>query len=140
MRTGADGESNPRRSSAPRMRSVLAFNARFINPVMRRLAAWLPGFAILCHVGRKSGRTYCIPINVFKRGDHYHFALTYGSDVDWVKNVLAAGGCELRTVGKTLRLVEPELIADRDLLFIPFPGRLIERWNGVTEVLRMRAA
>jgi deazaflavin-dependent oxidoreductase (nitroreductase family) len=122
------------------MRSVRRFTARFINPMTRLLAGWLPGFAILSHVGRKSGRTYGIPINVFRRGDHYYFALTYGSDVDWVKNVLAAGGCELRTLGRNLRLVEPEVIADRYLHFIPFPGRLIERWNGVTEVLRMRAA
>ena len=123
---------------APRMRPVRRFTARFINPVTRHLAGWLPGFAILSHVGRKSGRTYRIPINVFHRGDYYYFALTYGSDVDWVKNVVAAGGCEVRTRGRTLRLVEPEGIGDRDLHFIPFPARLIERWNGVTEVLRMR--
>ncbi len=125
---------------APRMRSLRPLAARFINPVTRLFAGWLPGFAILSHVGRKSGRTYRIPINVFRRGNYYYFALTYGSDVDWLKNVLAAGECEVRISGRDVRLVEPELITDRDLHFIPFPGRLIERWNGVTEVLRMCAA
>jgi deazaflavin-dependent oxidoreductase (nitroreductase family) len=71
-----------------------------INPLTRLVAGWLPGFAILSHVGRTSGRTYRIPINVFRRGDHYLFALTYGSDVDWVKNVRAAGGCLLRSRGR----------------------------------------
>jgi deazaflavin-dependent oxidoreductase (nitroreductase family) len=127
-------------ANAPRMRPMRRFTARFINPVTRLVAGWLPGFAILSHVGRKSGRTFRIPMNVFRRGDHYYFALTYGSDVDWVKNVLAAGGCELHTLGRDVRLVEPEVIVDRDLRSIPFPARLIERWNGATEVLRMRAA
>jgi len=122
------------------MRSLRPLAARFINPVTPLFAGRLPGFAILSHVGRKSGRTYRIPINVLRRGNYYYFALTYGSDVDWLKNVLAAGECQVRISGRDVRLVEPELITDLDLHFIPFPGRLIERWNGVTEVLRMCAA
>ena len=51
---------------------------RFVNPVTRLFAGWLPWFAILTHVGRRSGRSYQIPINAFRRGDHYVFALTYG--------------------------------------------------------------
>ena len=45
------------------------------------------------------GRLYQTPVNVFAAKDGYVFALTYGPDTDWVKNVLAAGGCELRTRG-----------------------------------------
>jgi deazaflavin-dependent oxidoreductase (nitroreductase family) len=111
-----------------------------VNPVTRLVAGWLPGFAIVVATGRRSGRTYHIPMNAFRRGDHFYFALTYGSDVDWVKNVMAAGGCRLRTRGRLLRLVEPELLIDRELKFLPLPARLLERWNRVTEVLRMRAA
>ena len=51
-------------------------------------------------------------MNVFRRGDSYVFALTYGADVNWVKNVVAAGECELRTGGRDMRLVEPELFVD----------------------------
>src|SRR5215207_11230123 len=122
------------------MRPVRRFTARFINPLTRPVAGWLPGFALLNHVGRRSGRVYRIPVNVFRRGNHYYFALTYGADVDWVKNVLAAGAVEIHTGGRDVRLVEPEVIADRELRFLPLAGRLIERWNGVTEVLRMRRA
>jgi hypothetical protein len=36
------------------------------------------------------------------------FYLTYGSDVQWVKNVLAAGDCTIETRNETLDLVDPE--------------------------------
>lgn len=124
-----------------RMRGVRAFTARVINPLTRRFAGWLPGFAILTHVGRRSGRPYRTPINVFRRGDHYLFALTYGSDVDWVRNVLAAGGCAMRTRGRDVRLVEPELLVDPQLRLLPWPvAPLLRRLNRVSELLRMRAA
>jgi deazaflavin-dependent oxidoreductase (nitroreductase family) len=123
-----------------RIRFIRPFTKRVINPLTRRFAGWLPGFAILSHVGRTSGRTYHTPINVFHRGDHYVFALTYGSNVDWVKNVVAAGGCWMRTRGRDIRLVEPELIHDPQLRDMPWPlGSLLGRVNRVTEVLRMRA-
>jgi deazaflavin-dependent oxidoreductase (nitroreductase family) len=131
----------PAAAAAPRTRFLRPFAARVINPVTRLFAGWLPGFAILSHVGRKSGRTYRTPINVFRRGDHYVFALTYGSDVDWVKNIFAAGRCELRTRGRGVRLVEPELIVDPALRLMPWPlGAVLGRLNRVTEILRMRAA
>jgi hypothetical protein len=46
-------------------------------------------------------------VNVFRAGDGYVIALTYGPETDWVKNVLAAGGCELRTRGQTIPLGAP---------------------------------
>ena len=58
---------------------------RYVNPITRPVAKKLPTFAILTH--RASGRTYRTPINVFRRGDEYFFFLTYGSDVQWVKNI-----------------------------------------------------
>ena len=62
---------------------------RYLNRFTRPMARRLPGFAILTHRGRSTGRTYQTPINVFRRGDDYFFFLTYGSDAQWVKNVLA---------------------------------------------------
>jgi len=123
-----------------RIRFIRPFTARVINPVTRRFAGWLPGFAILSHVGRTSGRTYRTPINVFRRGDYYLFALTYGSNVDWVKNVLASGGCLMRTRGRDIGLVEPEVMVDPELRELGWPlGALLGRLNRVTEILRMRA-
>jgi deazaflavin-dependent oxidoreductase (nitroreductase family) len=116
------------------------FTTRFVNPLSRRFAGWLPGFGLLIYAGRKTGRRYRTPINVFRRGNFYVFALTYGSEVDWVRNVLAAGGCELRTRGRDVPLVEPELLDDPAGRLMPLPVRLFLRLNRVTEYLRMRAA
>ena len=122
-----------------RIRFLRPFTTRIFNRLSIHVAGWLPSFAILTHVGRKSGRTHRTPINVFRRGDHYVFALTYGSDVQWLKNIMAAGECWMRTRGRDIHLVEPELIVDPDLRLMPRPVRLIGRFNRVTEFLRMRA-
>ena len=116
------------------------YTTRFFNPVSRRFAGHLPGFAILVYVGRRSGRRYRTPINVFRHGDDYIFALTYGSNVQWVKNVLAAGGGELETMGRKVRLIDPQLFVDPRQRLIPLPVRLFLRLMHVTEFLSMRPA
>jgi deazaflavin-dependent oxidoreductase (nitroreductase family) len=116
------------------------FTGRFVNPLTRLFAGHMPGFGLLAYRGRKTGRTYHLPMNVFQRREHYIFVLTYGSESQWVKNVLAAGGCQIRVRGRDVRLVEPKLIVNPAWDLIPWPARFIERRAGVTEFLRMRAA
>jgi len=114
---------------------------RYLNRFTRPLARRLPGFAILTHRGRKSGRTYQTPINVFRRGDDYFFFLTYGSDAQWVKNVLANGSCSIETRGRVVELAEPKLVTDAELRPAPPPVRFIERrLAGATQYVQMRAA
>jgi deazaflavin-dependent oxidoreductase (nitroreductase family) len=126
------------RTRAWRYRHVVT---RYVDPVLRPVAGTLPAFGIVTHLGRTSGRTYRTPVNVFRRGNDYRFFLTYGSDADWVKNILAAGRCSLRTRGRDVELVEPELVTDPELTLAPPFVRFVEkRLAGVTEVLRMRRA
>lgn len=113
---------------------------RHLNPIIRRVAGKLPGFGIVTHVGRTSGRVYRSPINVFRRGDSYIFFLTYGSDAQWVKNVLAAGSCSLESRGRVVKLVEPVVVTDPALRPAPAAVRFIEgRIAGVTQYLRMHS-
>lgn len=123
-----------------RMSWLRPFTTRFFNPLARRFAGRLPWFGILTYVGRTSGKTYRTPLNVFRRGDTYVVALTYGPDTQWVKNVLAAGSCMLRTGGRDLPLVDPELIVDPSRRLMPLPVRAILRLDNVTEFLQMRVA
>jgi deazaflavin-dependent oxidoreductase (nitroreductase family) len=114
---------------------------RYVDPVLRPVAGRLPGFGIVTHRGRKTGHTHETPVNVFRRGDDYLFFLTYGSDAHWVRNILAAGQCTIRTRGRDVELVEPELITDPELQLAPTVVRFVEkRLAGVTEVLRMSPA
>lgn len=113
---------------------------RYVNPITSPVARRLPSFAILTHKGRKSGRVYRTPVNVFRRGTDYYFFLTYGSDVQWVKNVLAAGSCSIETRGRVVELVEPELVTDPELRPAPVHVRFVERRvAGATQYVRMRA-
>ncbi len=124
-----------------RLGRVRPFATRFINPVTRLFAGWIPGFALLTYTGRKTGRTYHTPINVVRHGDYYIFALTYGAEESqWVKNVLAAGACRMRRMGRDIGLVEPELMVNPDAQLIPRPLRIVGRLGRVTEFVRMRAA
>ncbi len=101
----------------------------------------MPGFGLLTYSGRASGRVYHLPVNVFRRGDQYVFALTYGSDSQWVKNVMAAGECQIRIRGRDVRLVEPEPVVDPAATLVPQPVRFfLSRLVRVTEFVRMRAA
>lgn len=109
----------------PIPQSVARFNRHVTNRITRTFADRLPGFAILIHTGRKSGKTYRIPINAFRDGDDYIFALTYGADTDWVRNVLAAGGCEIITRGRQIRLTNPRIISDPSQKWAPLPVRLV---------------
>jgi deazaflavin-dependent oxidoreductase (nitroreductase family) len=91
---------------------VARLNRRGLNRLTRRIAPRMPGFGVVVHRGRRSGREYQTPVNVFPTADGVRIALTYGADSDWVKNVLAAGGCRLLTRGRELSLTEPRVVHD----------------------------
>src|SRR5450631_70371 len=95
-----------------RTRWVAAFNLAVTNRITSRFAARLPGFGILTHVGRKSGRVYRTPINVFQVTKGFLIALTYGRESEWVKNVVAAGACQPKTRGVLYQLVAPTIVHD----------------------------
>ena len=61
---------------------------------------------------------------VFRSGDTFTFALTYGRDVDWVRNVMAAGRCRLVYKGGSYELSGPQLGGAE--LSAPVPGWIRE--------------
>ena len=124
----------------PPLAVIRPFTTHVFNPISRRFARWLPGFGILDYRGRTSGKAYRTPLNVFRYGDAWVFALTYGSDVQWVKNVLAAGEATLEIRRRKIRLVEPELIVDRERRLMPFGVRQVLGLMRVSEFMRMRPA
>src|SRR5712691_7325221 len=63
-----------------RKRWVAAFKLAITNRITSRFAARLPGFGVLTYVGRKSGRVYRTPVNVFRAPEGFLIALTYGRE------------------------------------------------------------
>jgi len=124
----------------PLPRSVTRFTKWVANPIIGTFAGRLPGFAMLHHVGRRTGRDYWIPVNVFRRNGHYIIGLTYGLDVDWAKNVTAAGGCELRTQGQIVRLVDPSIETDKSVSWAPAVARPLLKSLQVFQYVRLREA
>jgi deazaflavin-dependent oxidoreductase (nitroreductase family) len=100
----------------------------------------MPGLGLVVHRGRRSGRTYQTPVNVFAAGDGYVFALTYGPETDWVKNIVAAGGCELRTRGRVIRLTAPRVFHDETRRDIRPVERQALRLMRVADFLSLKVA
>lgn len=90
------------------------FNRHVTNPIQRLWAGWAPSFGILEHVGRRSGKHYRTPLNVFdadidgKPG--VAILLSYGPDRDWLKNLNAAGSAKMRRHGKTFGVSNPQTV------------------------------
>ena len=124
----------------PLPRTLARLNKTGLNRVTRHIAPWMPGFGVVAHAGRRSGRRYQTPVNVFPTGDGYLLALTYGPDSDWVKNVLAAGGCELVTGGRTVRLVSPQLVHDENRRGVRPVERQVLRLIGVADFVSLKTA
>ncbi len=121
-------------------RRLARFNRVFANRLIGRTVSAMPGFGAVLHDGRSSGRRYRTPVMVFGGGDRYVLALPYGADSDWVRNVLAAGGCDLLTGGRAMRMAEPRVYADASRSDVPAPVRAVLRRLGVTEFLALRPA
>ena len=102
------------------------FNRRVANPAVRTISGRAPYFGTLIHVGRTTGAEYRTPVNPWlaepaDRPPGAIVALTYGSDADWVKNTLAAGGCRLLHRGTEIAFVDPELISEGEAV-MHLPG------------------
>ena len=109
-------------------RGIIGFNTRYLNPLMLKLAGRGP-MVDLEHVGRTSGRTFHTPLMAFRSGDTVTIALTYGADVQWLKNIRAAGRCRMRIGGRVLALGPPVTVGtDEALAWIPNPQRTLLRW------------
>lgn len=122
------------------------FNVRVTNKVTRPFAGRLPGFAVIHHVGRRSGAPYETPVNLFREhGDdrdrrRFVVAPTYGPGSQWVRNVLAAGGCTVHTRGRDVEVTDPVLFTDPERTNVPAPTRWALAALGVDEFLALTPA
>jgi deazaflavin-dependent oxidoreductase (nitroreductase family) len=110
----------------PLPRALARFNRRITNRVLGPLAHVIPPFAEVEHRGRKSGRTHRTPVWAFPTERGYVIALTYGPATEWVRNVLTAGECRIRTPSGDVPIGNARLLrGEEGLELMPAPVRQI---------------
>lgn len=91
-------------------RWLARLNRRLVNPVAAKVATSRGPFAMVVHVGRKSGKERRTPVTVFVEDGTYRIALTYGPGADWVQNVMAAGEFWLEYQRTLILLTDLEIV------------------------------
>ena len=96
----------------PRFGGVLWRISRLTRPATVPLAGkrWNPIFAVVEHRGRKTGRVYRTPVAARRIGDGFIIALAFGAQVDWYRNLVAAGGGTIRWRGDVYSVTAPERV------------------------------
>lgn len=105
-------EAAPFATKPPRFGGLFWRLARLSNRFMvplggrRRFAI----FAVIQHEGRRSGRPYETIVAARRIADGFVISLAFGDQVDWFRNVHAAGLCVVRWDGIEHPEVRPERI------------------------------
>ncbi|MFD6179411.1 MULTISPECIES: PNPOx family protein [unclassified Isoptericola] len=98
-------------------------------------------FSLVRHVGRTTGNVYETPIIVAAVPGGFVAELTYGEDVSWYRNVVAAGGCQLLVRGRVRRVVAIEPYpTEAGRRAFGFPARLVLRLLRRREFRLLRTA
>lgn len=127
----------------PVHKAIRRFNRDVTNPRQLKGSAGGPGAwaSVVNHVGRTSGTGYRTPVVAVPTDDGFLFALPYGPDADWVRNVLTASKATLEHDGQTIPVTDPELITpDEANPRFPAKEQRMHRLYGVNDFLLVRRA
>jgi deazaflavin-dependent oxidoreductase (nitroreductase family) len=95
----------------PLLGAVRVSNRYLLNPLMLRLAGRKHWYAsAIRHTGRRSGKQYATPVVADRAADGFVIPLPYGTRVDWLQNVLAAGRATISCQGVSYDVARPEII------------------------------
>jgi deazaflavin-dependent oxidoreductase (nitroreductase family) len=120
----------------PADRAVRAFNTVAIRLAGTRA---MPVWAVVHHTGRRSGKAYATPVAVYPATGVFYIGLPWGRDVDWVRNLRAAGGGTMRWKGTTYDVSDPTFVDKAEVLGVArLPQReILKRWS-LTDFVRVR--
>lgn len=122
------------------LRGVRNVNRVLFNPRQMKSAGTAGAYAsVVRHRGRRSGVTYETPVVVREYGDDLVVVLPYGTQADWIKNVLAAGEAQILSDGEEWNVDGVQLIETSDLpdLMMAKDDRL-NGLMGITDAVRFR--
>ena len=111
--------------------AVENFQVKYFNPMIKPIARFMPGMAIIKHRGRKSGKPYETIVTAYRKGKVLAIVLGHGK-TDWVKNVLAAGEADVHFIRRDVHIVNPRILpAGSSADGLPWMARLQSRKIGV---------
>lgn len=91
--------------------AVRTFNKHVLNPAMLLLAGRRHWYAAaLRHTGRRTGKVRTTPVVTERVTDGFITPLPYGTGVDWLRNVQAAGKATITVDGRSYDVVDPQII------------------------------
>ena len=123
----------------PVVDAVRRVNRSVTNPrVMRTAGSAQTQTSVIAHVGRKSGRAYETPVDIISTTTGLLIALPYGTRVDWLRNVVAAGSATVLTHGDRVDVERPTIVATADVAAL-IPRRTLRtlRLLGVNQCLHL---
>ncbi len=95
----------------PLLNALRTSNRYLLNPLMLRRAGHKNWYAAaITHTGRRSGKQYSTPVVAERVADGFVIPLPYGTRVDWLQNVLAAGRATIAVQGESYDVVQPDII------------------------------
>jgi deazaflavin-dependent oxidoreductase (nitroreductase family) len=127
----------------PRFGGILWRLSRRTSGLASPLAGrrWNPVMALVLHRGRRSDRAYQTPVAARRVADGFMIPLAFGAQVDWHRNLEAAGGGVIRWRGRDYEVSGPEVIdADEALRAFDPVQRLFLRLAGIDGYIRVRDA
>jgi len=130
------------RSRSPRALRLARHSKKYvINPVMLPFSGRSGLSAIVHHVGRRSGTTYATPVIAHRSHQDVIIPLPYGTDVDWLRNLLAAGQAVVDLQGHSLKVDEPAVVdIDNVIGLLPPSMERTVRFNGARDAVRLRVS
>lgn len=133
--------------AAPSAPSPFAGRLRPFVHAFNGIAAYVAGrrftplWGVIRHRGRKSGRVYATPVVLRPVPGGFVVPLPWGPTTDWCRNVLAAGGAQVRWKGEDRAVERPEVVDVTSVkdAFDPFQLGTMARAN-ITRCLILRLA
>ena len=109
-----------------RFRILLKYTLKHLTLSLAK--AGIGPFTVVRHVGRRSGKQYATPLLLAPIAGGFVAELTYGPNVDWFQNVMAAGQCTIVRGGRQILVdqIEP-MDADAGRQAFPLPARILLR-------------
>lgn len=122
------------------LRGVRGVNRVLFNPPQMKSAGTPGAYAsVVRHRGRRSGTAYETPIVVREYDDDLVVVLPYGTQADWIKNVLAAGEAQIVTDGREWTVDQPQLVRTEELPgFMTAKDARLNGIMGITDAVRFR--